>query len=245
MRVRGVVGLVLLGILASSCRREVSPAAPTVSVPAGTFQLGCNRARDPSCSDTELPSHDVTLPAFTIDRTEVTQGAYAACVTARRCTPPRCEYTPETTPRRPVVCVSWEQADAFCAWSGKRLPTEAEWERAARGTDGRVYPWGDEAPTCELAVYPACQATLLDVGSRPRGISPSGALDMAGSVDEWVADWFGPYPSEAQRAPTGPTQGMGRLARGGAYDAWHMRSTARSALDPAHTDHLLGFRCAR
>jgi formylglycine-generating enzyme required for sulfatase activity len=199
--------------------------------------MGCNRARDPSCSETEEPPHPVLVAGFQIDRTELSQGAYAACVQAGACSLPAAGFDPRARPLRPVTHVTWAQAKAFCRWAGQRLPSEAEWELTARGTDGRIYPWGDEAPTCERAHTAACGGGPADVGGRPAGASPYGALDMAGNVDEWVEDLYRPYGDD------GGDSGQ-RLARGGAEDAWHSRSTERSALAPAYHDALLGFRCA-
>lgn len=153
------------------------------------------------------------------------------------CTPPATGLAPVADARRPVGQVTWAQAHTFCAWRGARLPSEAEWELAARGTDGRLFPWGDEVPTCDRAWTSACGAVPAEVGGRPRGASPYGVRDMAGNVDEWVEDTFVDYAS-------GSASGE-RVARGGAYDAWHSRSTARSALAADYHDALLGFRCVR
>lgn len=220
---------------APAARREVEPSS-MVAVPAATFEMGCRPERDPGCGPDEQPAHEVYVRRFRIDRTEVTQASYLACVLARRCSRPASGFDPERHPRRPVTQVTWRQARAFCRWLRKRLPSEAEWELAARGTDGRLYPWGDEPPTCERARTHEC-GDPDDVGLRPRGASPFGALDLAGNVDEWVEDRYARYGG--RRA--GSEQ---RVARGGAWDAWHSRSSARSALDPGYHDALVGFRCA-
>jgi len=213
-----------------------APAAVMVAVPAAELDLGCAPARDPSCAPTERPQTRVRVAAFALDRTEVTQSDYQRCVGRRVCTPPASGFDPAQWPKRPVAQVTWAQASAYCQFAGKRLPSEAEWELAARGTDGRIYPWGDSAPTCAQAHTRACGDQPQDVGLTPAGASPFGALDLAGNVDEWVDGFYAPYGS----APTPQ-----RVARGGAYDAWHARTTARNALAPDYHDALLGFRCAR
>jgi serine/threonine-protein kinase len=227
----------LAGLGSSSCRgdRQGTAHVDMVGVPAATFRMGCDPARDPSCADTERPAHSVTVQAFRIDRTEVTRGAYAACVAAGACT--AAAPSSGENDARPASDVSWAQARAFCRWAGRRLPSEAEWELAARGTDGRVYPWGDEVPTCERAHTTSCGPEPAAVGGRPLGASPYGALDMAGNVDEWVEDAYAPYDDPARTSEQ-------RIARGGAYDHWHSRSTERNALAPSYHDALLGFRCA-
>lgn len=209
-----------------------------VTIEATRFERGCKPARDPSCGPDEQPAHVVSVARFRIDRTEVTREAFAACARAGGCTQPSRALDPRESPRRPVTEITWAQARDYCRWAGKRLPTEAEWELAARGTDGRIYPWGDVPPTCDRAWTHACGAEPADVGGRPLGASPFGLLDMAGNVDEWVDDLYAPY----DRAR--PNDARQRVARGGAYDAWHSRSTARNALDPSYRDASLGFRCA-
>jgi formylglycine-generating enzyme required for sulfatase activity len=212
-------------------------------VPAGQFEMGC----ETSPHGNERPIHTVTLDGFWIDRTEVTNGQYALCVSAQACRESAYADEPATSQEAlPVVGVSWQDAADYCAWAGGRLPTEAEWEYAARGTDGPVYPWGDEAPTCERTQFRECPGPALPVGSIPDGSSWCGALDMAGNAWEWVGDWFGPYPSETQHNPTGRDTGRERVLRGGAWNSnWNvLRSANRHRLRPgAHTPHL-GFRCA-
>lgn len=232
--------LVGLFLLLAACARPSAAAGPLADllpVPAATLRMGCDPGRDPSCSEEEQPQITVQISAFAIDRTEVSQRAYAGCVAHGACTLPSDGFDPDRTPRQPVTFVTWAQAEAFCRWRGARLPSEAEWELAARGTDGRRYPWGDQAPTCETAHTSACGKGPAPVGGRSKGASPFGILDMAGNADEWVADRYARYGAQA---------GTGqRVARGGAWDAWHCRSTARSALQPDHKAADLGFRCAR
>jgi len=223
--------------------------APVASIPAGTFQMGCDTAANPACPAEELPYHLVTLPAFEIDRTEVTQKFYASCVAAGRCPTPTCQWSPTTTPDMPVACVLWSQAANYCAFVGKRLPTEAEWERAARGTDGRSYPWGGAAD-CAHANTLGCVGASEAVGSHPSGASPDGALDMSGNVGEWVADWYDPayYASSPALDPRGPATGTARGIRGGDFvtSATAARTSSRTGDAPElNAIPQLGFRCAR
>lgn len=223
-----------------------------VLIPAGSFWMGCNASTDTQCKDQEFPYHEVTLSAYYIDKTEVTQGQYLRCVLAGKCISPDgdCLFDYE----HPVICVTWQQASEYCAWAGKRLPTEAEWEKAARGTDGRIYPWGNGAPTCDLAVAsynmdPGCgKGWGWNPCSRsPAGDSPYGLCDMAGNVMEWVFDRYkwDYYKYSPSVNPTGPSIGNRTIRGGGWYHSWGMRTSERN---PAGLDDWgldVGFRCAR
>ena len=243
----------------STCLPDASCATDMVEVPAGAFWMGCNAAVDTECDSDEKPQHQVTLSAYLIDATEVTVAAYAACVQAGACTEPDtggyCNWGAADRAEHPVNCVDWDQAGAYCAWAEKRLPTEAEWEKAARGTDGAVYPWGNGAASCTLAVYDdgsenGCgTGGTLPVGSRPAGASPYGALDMAGNVWEWVSDWFGGsyYDTSPSKNPDGPVSGSDRVIRGGGfyYGAAYLRASSRHGNSPGDPNGHFGFRCAR
>jgi formylglycine-generating enzyme required for sulfatase activity len=215
-------------------------AAPAgmVFVGGGTFRMGPRQASD---------ARYVTVGPFWIDRTEVTVAAYERCVAAGVC---EAASDPFGLARggAPVVDVTHDMARAYCAWAGGRLPTEAEWELAARGPDGRTYPWGERTPDCTLARLQGCGTGPLAAGTLRAGASPFGALDMAGNVAEWTADHGGPSPSaRSHRDPTGPSEGRTRVVRGGAFDApaTALRTFARAERDPREARYDTGFRCVR
>ena len=205
----------------------------------------------------ETPLHKVVLDSFWLDRTEVSNSQYALCELSGACEPPSCRVGDDGYP---VVCVTWEQAAAYCQWAGARLPTEAEWEYAARGPDQSRYPWGDEFEgtflnycdaNCSLdkrdETFGDGYAETAPVGSYPQGASWVGALDMAGNVWEMVADWNGKYLPGKQINPTGPATGGRRVARGGSWHASpdHVRSALRTHVGMDQQIDHAGFRCAQ
>jgi len=218
-----------------------------IFIPAGAFMMGSN-AGDPD----ELPIHQVTLSAYCIDVTEVTVAAYRAC-TAPGCSTPNvggaCNWGVAERDAHPINCVDWNQALAYCRWRGADLPTEAQWEYAARGSDGRTYPWGSATPSSQLCWAGAGSRTsTCPVGMFSSGNSPSGVMDMAGNVYEWTADWMGPYGSGAVSDPTGSASGTFRVFRGGGWGnsaTLYMRSAGRDGQVPTYRDAIDGFRCAR
>lgn len=239
--------------LVDEARDCVAPAidASLVHVPAGTFLMGS----DAGAGD-ERPVHRVTGAAFAMDRYEVTNARYRTCVDAGGCKPPslassnrRGHYFDDPMfADYPVIFVSWTQARAFCAFAGGRLPTEAEWERAAVGDDGpRTYPWGDSVPDCSKANFAGCVGDTDRVGRRPDGRSPYGAFDMAGNVWEWTADWYdaGYYRVSPASDPTGPATGTLKVMRGGCWvsGASSLRTTCRKASLPESWAPNVGFRC--
>jgi formylglycine-generating enzyme required for sulfatase activity len=207
-----------------------------LEVPAGEFTMGCDERDSEVCGKAERGARAIDLPAFTIDRTEVTQAAYSRCVEAGVCTPPAGGFEPNENCTHPVVNVDWKQASQYCAWLDKRLPSEAEWEKAARGPEGRRYPWGDETPDCELANFESCGSTVDPVASHPSGASPYGVLDMAGNVREWVFD----REESQSKSPK-------RAIRGGMFSdrATHLRAARRQFGDVSVSDLGIGFRCAK
>ncbi|MBI2568138.1 MAG: formylglycine-generating enzyme family protein [Candidatus Schekmanbacteria bacterium] len=232
------------------------PVGDEVLVPAGEFQMGCDDAQNGqwSCDSDEFPVHAVLLDAFYIDAYEVTVAQYKTCVTAGSCaaanTVGTCIYNASGKEQHPINCVDYNQATAYCAWAGKRLPTEAEWEKAARGTDQRWFPWGNTDPDCTYANASYCVDATLPVGSYPKGVSPYGANDMAGNVWEWVSDWYGSgyYAQSPYQNPTGPASGSYRVNRGGGWDsdvARYVRAANRLNGTPSDQDDSLGFRCGR
>jgi formylglycine-generating enzyme required for sulfatase activity len=217
-----------------------------IYVPAGEFTMGSLDA-DRDARDEEKPAHTVNLDAFWIDKTEVTNAQYQKCVEAGACKEPTCWDKGDLNGvDQPVVCVTWDDAQTYAAWAGGRLPTEAEWEKAARGTDERLYPWGDEAADCDKANFKGCMGRTVTVGSYPDGASPYGALDMAGNVWEWVADWYdeGYYQDSPTRNPQGPNSGERRALRGGSFDMSEsrLRNAFRIGNMPAYSNWDLGFR---
>jgi formylglycine-generating enzyme required for sulfatase activity len=219
-----------------------------VAVAESAFSMGCNAAVDDECRPDEKPMHTVTLAAFEIDVNEVTQEEYAACVAAKACTVPSCEWDC-TTAGMPAGCIDFSQAKAYCAFAGKRLPTEAQWEKAARGTDGRKFPWGNQATDCDRVNMAGCGDAADPVGSHPNGASPYGALDMSGNMVEMVADWYDAsfYAASPSANPTGPGDGTKYSGRGGGFksESTWQRASARDWYDLTDAGRSLGFRCAR
>jgi formylglycine-generating enzyme required for sulfatase activity len=242
-----------------------------VYVPGGTFQMGsssdqievalalCDEFPDEygKCRDApfeiEAPQHQVTLDGFWLDRTEVTNAQYALCVADGACRRSRLFNNPAFNgDDYPVAGIPWQDAADYCAWAGGRLPTEAEWEYAARGTAGSLFPWGDEFDCAGGNFWDdgtGCDdgfAQPAPVGSFPGGSSWSGVLDMAGNVWEWVADGYGAYPADAVLNPTGSPTGSERILRGGSWG--YLPAFVRSAYRypvPANADYqAVGFRCA-
>jgi formylglycine-generating enzyme required for sulfatase activity len=247
-------------------------------IPAGTFLMGSGDNDFPAGPD-ERPQHEVTLDAFYIDQYEVSVEQFAALLNRLGHYQGTCDGFDCGLPRHvagyssylleedlgdgtvqyyaltgfadyPINHVSWYGASFYCQAMGGRLPTEAEWEYAARGTDGRIYPWGNEPPNKEKAVYQSeSYDDLLPVDALPRGASPFGVYGMAGSMWEWVADWYDEnfYAESVAENPTGPEMGLTKGIRGGAWPANNqkdrIRATNRSSLDPTFFSSTVGFRC--
>jgi len=225
---------ILAAICISAAAPGGRPARDRVTVPGGPFTQGSTRGEED-----ERPARKVTVKTFAIDRTEVTRAAYAQCVDAGKC---RAPAPAEGDANFPVTGVDWNDAQAYCKFAGARLPTEAEWEKAARGTDGREYPWGNDAD-CGKANWGSFEGEgpcagknpgrPVAVGSYPAGASPYGALDLGGNVWEWVADKYDADPAR-------------RVVRGGSCCSFFVgpRAPNRNAWAPDHRDADLGFRCA-
>ncbi|HOX44462.1 MAG TPA: formylglycine-generating enzyme family protein [Myxococcota bacterium] len=268
-------------VAAASAGRQ---QAGMVRIPAGEFTMGCSPL-DAACEKTEKPAHKVWLDEFSIDRNEVSVAQYRECVQAGSCKAEglgvpftlgkdqpdwawSCNWDKPGREQHPINCLGFDQARSYCEWAGKRLPTEAEWEKAARGMDGRTYPWGNDGPSQDrplasiadetikarfpkapiLAGYKDGYESTAPVGSFPAGASPYGALDMAGNVFEWVSDWYGEktYQEGPARNPTGPTSGKWRVVRGGSWFSrpLYLRASARLIGDPAQRGVGFGVRCA-
>ncbi len=220
---------------------------PMVYVPAGCFVAG--RIDGPS---EEQPGRRVCLGGFWIGQTEITNAQYAACVEAEACTPPvnPVYFDAPRYANHPVVHITWDQAAAYAAWRGGALPSEFQWEYAARGTEGAVYPWGYAEPDCQRANYGTCVRATAAVGpdQRTMGASWVGALDLAGNVEEWTASWYGErlyfQLEDGAIDPAGPTDGRLRVLRGGAWGdaADQLRATVRARHTPVSHSDTRGFR---
>jgi len=226
-------------------------------IPAGEFTMGSDNG-----NPGEKPAHPIYLDAFWIDKTEVTNKMYSLCVAAGVCKEPTSRsgdtnsrssyYSNPEFDNYPVIYVYWDMAKTYCEWAGRRLPTEAEWEKAARGTDGRSYPWGNEFPTARLANYAHDVGATTEVGEYPNGASPYGALDMAGNVWEWVNDWYDVnyYATVGENARNlqGPANGRYRVLRGGSwsFSGDRIRSSYRYWSPASYPGFYggFGFRCA-
>jgi formylglycine-generating enzyme required for sulfatase activity len=244
---------------------EAAPPTPDgmVLVPAGSFLMGSDkvdtegRAQEfgsmkPWYLD-EHPQHSVDLPSYFMDKTEVTNGQYALYLTATGAAVPKGWSAQALTPQnrdRPVTGVNWYESDSYCRWLGKRLPTEAEWEKAARGTDGREFPWGDTFDANKANTGATRLGSVTPVGHFPAGASPYGVMDMVGNVWEWTDSWYKPYPgSDYHSDDFGEKY---KVIRGGGwggvghYTLEHFYRTAyRFYIDPSIGFNDAGFRCAK
>ena len=248
-------------------------------VEAGSFYRGCDVQKDAYCYRyrSEQPGRQIELDGFYIDKTEVTVAEYGECVKAGACVPnglqaytgpvnglgvptylksDMCNWGQPGRDNHPLNCVTWYEADQYCLWAGKDLPTEAQWEKAARGQKGPLYPWGNAEPSCHFAVIKvgnkACsQKQTWDVGKKPEGQSSYGVMDMVGNVSEWVWDRYsaGYYAQAPSKNPVGPNAGFQRGIRGGAWSSTHtsgeLRSSYRWRRPPTFRSLAIGFRCVK
>lgn len=229
---------------------------PMVWISDGVFMMGSANGRS-----WNQPPHEVYLSAFYLDQYEVTVAGYAKFLDAAGTS--RQDFVPKLWEQanllhdgdRPVIGLSWQAADAYCRWVQKRLPTEAEWEKAARGSDKRTYPWGNVEPTFAVANYARTSSgntyhdSLHSVGSYAGGKSPYGVYDMAGNASEWVSDWYneGYYATSPKHNPQGPTRGLEKVLRGGSFQdsSLALKATSRDRSFPDDRSRLAGVRCAQ
>jgi iron(II)-dependent oxidoreductase len=245
--------------------------SPTIRIPEGPFLLGSVRVDDDpygketQFDDTELPQHRVWLDSYDIDRDEVSLAQYLAYLQARKLQPPVelqkliwhvitvHSVQDETLAQWPALYVTWKEADGFCRLNGQRLPTEAEWEKAARGPDGNLFPWGPQLPDSSLAMFGQHHVheipILAPANSGDAGKSFYGLHHMAGNVAEWVNDWFGfdYYAYMPERNPQGPSTGRYKSLRGGSWKSNRimLRTATRSGSPPTQRSATVGFRCAK
>lgn len=226
----------------------------TKLIPEGEVWRGCLE-NDSACDDDEKPGGYVHVSSFFIDRFEVTAEDYFECVDDGVClntmSDPDCNLSAGRFDH-PINCVTYNMAASYCGWRGLRLPTEVEWERAARGDELTLYPWGDTAPDCSLAAVDECGSSTVPVGSKRNGDSPFGIADMAGNVTEWVSDFYddGYYAASAgEDDPKGPADGTLRSLKGSAFTVPGtfpaQRISKRNAADPGTVLRIYGIRCAR
>jgi iron(II)-dependent oxidoreductase len=249
----------------------LAQTAPLVDIPAGDFTVGSKRIDDDpyglwtQFDDTELPQQHVWLDEFAIDRDEVSLGEYLGHLARKKLYPPAelqkliwhvitvHSVSDQTLSRWPALYVTWHEAAGFCTAQGKRLPTEAEWEKAARGPNGLLFPWGEGAPDSERAMFGQHHVheipILAAVDSHPGGRSPYGLHHMAGNVAEWVHDWFGLdyYAYMPGKNPPGPAAGRYKSVRGGSWKSKiiMLRTATRSGFGPDQRSATIGFRCAQ
>jgi len=239
-----------------------------IYIAAGWFWMGCSPddkydrySSNSQCDDWEKPYHRVYLDAYYIDKNDVTVAEYERCVNSEGCTKPDigkfCNWGVAGRDNDPINCVDWDQANTYCQWAGKQLPTEAQWEKAARGTDGRIYPWGNESGVSPWDspwyTQKACFNTIngtCAVGSYPQGASPYGVMDMGSNVGNWCRDWADPnyYSNSPDHNPTGPDNGQNRVFRGsfwGGVSIRGLRTSSREWVKPKARGAGIGFRCVR
>jgi formylglycine-generating enzyme required for sulfatase activity len=247
-------------VLGAAAFARADDRAGMVLIPGGPFTMGAD-ARDGrvgvQIGVDSLPRHEVVVAPFWIDRTEVTHAAYREFVAATGRRPPQDPHSakfyqwkdgevPAGMETHPVVYVDWHDADAYCTWKGKRLPTEAEWEKAARGTDGRTFPWGEGFDKAWCNTRETALGWTTPVGAMDHDKSPYGVMDMCGNVSEWTADWYQAYPgSDLKRGTFGEKY---KVVRGGSWLLVHepfSRVTNRTlAFEPIKRHRGIGFRCA-